>query len=93
MSEDKKPVTVGLEEQLEFFDKHVANVDLANIFLDLDVDAKELARERIERYFPKYGDGNFHKTLDEIRREQMEEIADAVNYQIFKEWIKEHGEK
>jgi hypothetical protein len=84
---------IGIGDQLEFFDSHVADVDLASIFLDVEEDAKELARERMVKYFPKYGDGNFHKTLLQLRREQMEEIADAINYQIFKEWVQENGEE
>ena len=82
---------VELEEQLSFFDKNVSNVDLESIFLDLIPEAKKLARERMEKYYSKYGDANFHKTKEQLRREQLEEIADAVNYEIFKKYRKAKG--
>ncbi len=80
---------IDIETQKEFFDKHIEEVDLAKIFIDIQEDAKILARERMIKYYPKYGDGNFHKTLEQLRQEQMEEIADAINYEIFKIYVKE----
>lgn len=88
---DNQEPNVPIEEQLAFFDANVDSVDLEGIFLDIISDAKELARERMERYYPKYGDGNFHKTTTQLRIEQMEEIADAINYEIFKKYRKSKG--
>ena len=89
--EDKAKKDIPVEEQTEFFDAHVDEVDLAGIFLDLQEEAKVLARERLTKYYPKYGDGNFHKTAAQLRQEQLEEIADAVNYEIFKLYVEENG--
>jgi len=92
MTEKNKRKDISIEEQAEFFDRHIAEVDLTEIFLDVQEDAKVLARERMIKYYPKYGDENFHKTLAQLRQEQMEEIADAINYQVFKKYVKENGE-
>lgn len=86
MSDDNR---VKIEEQLRFFDENVEKVNLQDIFENLNFDAKKLARARLEKYYTKYGDANFHKTLEQLRIEQMEEIADAINYEIFKEFIKQ----
>lgn len=88
---DEKNKHVGVEEQEIFFDKHIEDVDLASIFLDVENEAKKLARERLVKYYTKYGDCNFHKTVAQLRHEQMEEIADAINYEIFKKYVQEEG--
>lgn len=43
-----------------------------------------LAKQRFIDNAEHMGDKSFHKTPEELEREQDEEIADAINYEIFK---------
>jgi len=91
MVESKEDFVVSVEEQVEFAKSVIESVDLVAILEDVQEDAKKLAMERLVEFAPVYGDGNFHKTVAALRQEQVEEAADAVNYEIFKLYRKSRG--
>lgn len=86
---------ISLEKQLEIFDTITPSLDMAKIMQqitdELLEDSMTLARERLIAGYDTYKDKNFFKTIKELKREQSEEIADTINYQVFIEWRREHG--
>lgn len=91
MAEPQEDFIVGVEEQVEFAKSVIAGIDLVAILSDVQEDAKKLALERLIEFAPVYGDGNFHKPIPALRQEQVEEAADAVNYEIFKLYRRARG--
>ena len=91
MASQRENFVVSVEEQVAFAKSVIDSVDLVAILADVQEDAKRLALERLVEFAPVYGDGNFHKPIPALRQEQVEEAADAVNYEIFKMYRRSKG--
>lgn len=54
---------------------------------------EQLAKERLIVGHAEYGDEMFHQSLDDLRRESLEELADCVNRQAVYEWKEKHANR
>lgn len=91
INDEEMRMGITPEQQEQLFDKYVDDIDIVAIARRVEREAKRLARERLLAYVDKYGDRNFHKSIERIEREQLEEFADAINYEVFKRYRQENG--
>ena len=77
---------IPLDEQLQHFDRHCqqAYVQTLKAFKVRKPEILAEARKRMQEGYAAYGDTSFHKTYDQLRREELEEMADAIVYRLMR---------
>ena len=82
-------------EQLALFDKHADDAILRLQFQLMEPHLKgvlrRLARDRLKAGFETFGDSTWHETPDELMRDLLEELADAVVYTVMRENARSGG--
>lgn len=79
-------MTLTLEQQLEFFDRNFDKAWARRMRMLRDPDYKALvrrtSRQRLIDNFPVYGCSMFRKPYDELKREELQEDADAPAWRM-----------
>jgi hypothetical protein len=82
---------LSLEEQLELFDKYLDNATDRLLYQftvpGLRKVVQRIARDRLVRGIKDFGDTSWHRHPDELMKETIEELADAIVYLV----MREHG--
>ena len=81
-------MTLTLEQQLEHFDRKAekAYARCLRTFKDRREQILVEARERLVGSFATYGDESFGKTHEALHQDELEEMADLINYRLMKMW-------
>lgn len=79
-------MTLTLEQQLEHFDRKAeqAYARCIRAFKDRRSEVLAEARRRLVDSHAEHGDRSFHKTFQELHQDELEEMADLVNYRLMK---------
>ena len=79
-------MTLSLEDQLQHFDRKAeqAYVKCLRSFKERKEDILAEARSRLINGFTTFGDTGWHRTYQELRREELEEAADMINYRLMR---------
>ena len=75
-----------LDEQLAVFDRksEQAYRRCLRSFKDRHEEILSEARKRMVASYPDYGDRSWRKGFHELRQDELEEMADCINYRVMR---------